>query len=143
MAISVVEFSHGLAVPFMKLSVSKPECDSKRSEGKERARKRALQRAARHGALGEQEVWATAERLGRKQRGRAEWPENMQRVERESGKKSSERSERESGKQSRKASVTKKPRSVAQRAQRSSFFLLGTGGIVDQQRGEIAHQCLG
>ncbi len=101
MAISVVEFSHGLAVPFMELSIGKRwwqpretwkqaerlvgkiERNHERSENMQRA-KRALQKAAYrpavHGALGRQEVGAAARRLGNKQRGRAEWPENVQRA---------------------------------------------------------------
>ncbi len=57
LAISVVEFSHGLAAPFMELSVGKhernrkksddePKRNGERSECKKRARKRALQKAA-------------------------------------------------------------------------------------------------
>ncbi len=56
MAVFVVEFSHGLSLPFMELSVSKLERDRKRPEGKperyskrsedmQRARKRALQKS--------------------------------------------------------------------------------------------------
>ncbi len=54
MAVFVVEFSYGLALPFIKLSVSKPQRDSKRSEDKKRASKRAIQKAA----------WRVAQFLG-------------------------------------------------------------------------------
>ncbi len=54
MAVFVVEFSYGLALPFIKLSVSKPQRDSKRSEDKKRARTRAIQKAA----------WRVAQLLG-------------------------------------------------------------------------------
>ncbi len=69
----------------------------------------ARPRRAVHGALGGQEVGATAERSEskpecnsegpeRKPECNSEGPERKERVERESGKKSSEHSERESGK---------------------------------------------
>ncbi len=46
LAVFVVEFSYGLTVPFMELSVGKFECNNERSENKQRASKRAIQRVA-------------------------------------------------------------------------------------------------
>ncbi len=47
MAVFMVEFSYGLASPFMELSVGKPERKSEGSENMQRASKRALQRVVR------------------------------------------------------------------------------------------------
>ncbi len=62
MAVFVVEFSYGLAPPFMELSAGKPQRNNEKSEGKparnsegpenmQRARKRALQKASRSDEL--------------------------------------------------------------------------------------------